>query len=98
MLGMAVCETADGLIQVGVGSGFSDEERHALWDAREDFLAHGLFLEVKSNGLIATESKEWSLFLPRCSGVRLDKTEADDFATVEALSTGAEMLSSVKKA
>ena len=98
MLGMAVCETSDGLIQVGVGSGFSDEERHALWDAREDFLAHGLFLEVKSNGLIATESKEWSLFLPRCSGVRLDKTEADDFATVEALSTGAEMLSSVKKA
>lgn len=98
MLGCAVCETSDGLIKVGVGSGFSDDERHALWDAKEDLLEHGLFLEVKSNGLIATEDGEWSLFLPRCSEVRLDKTEADDFATVQALSTGAEMLSEVRKA
>ena len=98
MLGCAICETSDGLLKVGVGSGFSDDERHALWDAREDLMEHGLFLEVKSNGLIATESREWSLFLPRCSEVRLDKTEADDFSTVEALSTGAEMLSSVRKA
>ena len=98
MLGCAICETSDGLLRVGVGSGFSDDERHALWDAKEDLLEHGLFLEVKSNGLIATEEKEWSLFLPRCSEIRLDKTEADDFPTVEALSTGAEMLSEVRKA
>lgn len=97
MLGMAVCETSDGLVRVGVGSGFSDEERQALWDAQEDLLAKGLFLEVKSNGLIATESGDWSLFLPRCSEIRLDKTEADDFATVQALSTGSEMLESVSK-
>ena len=98
MLGCAICESSDGLLKVGVGSGFSDDERHALWDAKEDLLEHGLFLEVKSNGLIATEDKEWSLFLPRCSEVRLDKTEADDFPTIEALSAGADMLSAVRKA
>ena len=95
MAGAVTVETSDGLIRVNVGSGFSDEERHALWDAKEDLLEKGLFLEVKSNGLIRAEDDTWSLFLPRCSEIRLDKREADDFATVEALSTGAEMLDSV---
>lgn len=98
MAGAVTVETSDGLVRVNVGSGFSDEERHALWDAKEDLLEKGLFLEVKSNGLIRAEDGTWSLFLPRCSEIRLDKTEADDFATVEALSTGAEMLGEVRKA
>ncbi len=98
MAGAVTVETSDGLVRVNVGSGFSDEERHALWDAKEDLLEKGLFLEVKSNGLIRAEDDTWSLFLPRCSEIRLDKTEADDFATVEALSTGAEMLGRVEKA
>lgn len=98
MLGCAICESSDGMLKVGVGSGFSDDERHALWDAKEDLMEHGLFLEVKSNGLIADENGEWSLFLPRCSEVRLDKTEADSFSMIEALSSGADMLSAVRQA
>ena len=98
MAGAVAVESSDGLVQVKVGSGFTNEERQALWDAKEDLLEKGLFLEVKSNGLIRAEDNTWSLFLPRCSEIRLDKTEADDFATVEALSTGSEMLGEVRKA
>ena len=98
MAGAVTVQTSDGLIEVNVGSGFTDEERQALWDAKEDLLEKGLFLEVKSNGLIRAENDTWSLFLPRCSEIRLDKTEADSFEMVEALSTGAEMLGEVRKA
>jgi len=94
MLGAAVCESSDGIVKVGVGSGFSDEERRTLWEDRDALDRKSIFLEVKSNGLISTEDGEWSLFLPRCSEIRLDKTEADDFKTIEALSAGSSILES----
>lgn len=73
MLGGLVCETSDGLLNVRVGSGFSDEERTV---PQEGWI--GKIVEVLYNQKITSKSKDKaSLFLPRISCVRFDKTVAN---------------------
>ena len=88
MLGGFDVKSSDGLVNVSVGSGFSDEQREYFWKNPPI----GQFVEVKSNGLIRAENGEYSLFLPIFANMRPDKTVADDFKTIEELSTGSKML------
>ena len=89
-LGAILCESEDGLVQVKVGSGLSDEDRKTIWDNKDAYL--GKFIEVESNGLILAEDGTYSLFLPRFIEIREDKTEADTYDMIKALSDGSQML------
>ena len=89
-LGAILCESEDGLVQVRVGSGLSDEDRKTIWEHPEEY--KGKFIEVESNGIILAEDGTYSLFLPRFIEVREDKTEADTYDTIKALSDGSQML------
>ena len=77
LMGAIVCESADGLVRVGVGTGFSDEDRS--W-----FMAHkdaviGRIVTVGYNARIKDKNRNGvdSLFLPRFLELREDKDTAD---------------------
>ena len=74
MLGAIVCESADGIIKVNVGSGFNDEHRKTLTE--KDLL--GKIVAVKYNARIQNKSGDESLFLPVFIEIREDKTDADN--------------------
>ena len=89
-LGAILCESEDGLVQVKVGSGLSDEDRKTIWGHPEEY--KGKFIEVESNGIILAEDGTYSLFLPRFIEIREDKMEADTYDMIKALSDGSQML------
>lgn len=72
MIGSLYCESADGIIKVYVGSGFSDEQRKeapsVYWNK---------IVAVKYNARIKNVKGEESLFLPILLEVREDKETAD---------------------
>lgn len=70
MVGALICESADGVIKVDVGSGLSDEDR-----LRTDYV--GKIVAVVYNARIKNKQGEESLFLPRLIEVREDKDQAD---------------------
>jgi ATP-dependent DNA ligase len=73
LMGSVTCITADGGVEVGVGSGFNDEDRKML---PEDIV--GKIITVKYNEVIQDKNKNTkSLFLPIFVELRLDKTQAD---------------------
>lgn len=72
-LGALVCESADGLIKVSVGSGFNDEQRVAL--IASNML--GKVIQVKYNTRIKSKKGADSLFLPIFQSIRLDKHMAN---------------------
>lgn len=73
-LGSFVCESADGLLRVNVGSGFSDAQRDQLWDRNNV----GKIVAVKYNEKITSRGRdEVRLFLPIFIELRDDKDEAD---------------------
>jgi len=81
-MGAIVCATRDGLLEVNVGSGFTDQQRYEIWNAREKFI--GTIVEVKYNEIISTaNSTKESLFLPRFSTIRSDKTEANQLIDLQ---------------
>jgi len=71
-IGSLYCESADGVVKVYVGSGFSDEQRNACPSDYYDKI-----IAVKYNARIKNVQGEESLFLPIYLETRLDKTEAD---------------------
>ena len=73
MLGAIVCESADGVIKVNVGSGFNDEQRKTL--GKEIV---GKIAAIKYNMRIKNRAGEESLFLPIVLEVRDDKEVADN--------------------
>lgn len=73
MLGAIICESADGVIKVRVGSGFNDEQRKTYNADLVDKI-----VAVKYNMRIKNKLGEESLFLPIFIEVRDDKDEADD--------------------
>lgn len=78
-LGALVCESADGKLQVNVGSGFSDALRADIW-ARKDLN----IITVKSNSIMPADNKvHKSLFLPIFVEERLDKSSADSMARIQ---------------
>jgi hypothetical protein len=72
MLGAILCESADGVIKVRVGSGFSDDQRKNLGKEIVDKIA-----AVKYNMRIKNKLGEESLFLPIIVEIRDDKEQAD---------------------
>lgn len=98
-IGTLICESADGMIQVGIGYGLSMEERGLErvdkensslgWKKIEDFDLNkyvGRIITVKFNEVIKAEGKAtWSLFLPAFIEDRDDKTEADSFDKIKKL-------------
>ena len=72
-LGAIICESADGIIKVNVGSGFNDEHRKSYKE--KDIL--GKIVAIKYNARIKNKSGEESLFLPIFVEVREDKDSAD---------------------
>lgn len=72
MVGSLLCRSADGKIEVSVGSGLSDNDRK-----NNQYV--GKIVEVLFNEKLASKdaSKPMSLFLPRLSRVRHDKLVAD---------------------
>jgi|694.fasta_scaffold98602_1 hypothetical protein len=73
MLGAILCESADGVIKVSVGSGFSDEQRKELMKQN---LLDGI-AAIKYNMRIKNKAGEESLFLPIVLEIRDDKEVAD---------------------
>ena len=73
MLGAIVCESADSLLRVSVGSGFNDDQRNRF--KRDDLL--GKIVAVKYNMRIKNKQGEESLFLPVFIEIREDKNIAD---------------------
>ena len=72
MLGAILCESADGVIKVSVGSGFTDEQRKNLGEEIVDKIA-----AIKYNMRIKNKLGEESLFLPIVLEIRDDKETAD---------------------
>jgi hypothetical protein len=73
MLGAIVCESADGIVKVNVGSGFNDAQRKQYW--KENLVDK--IVAVKYNARIKNKTGEESLFLPVFIELRDDKDVAD---------------------
>ena len=73
MLGAIICQSADGVVKVSVGSGFNDAHRKNL--ITEKLLDR--IVSIKYNSRIKNKSGEESLFLPVFVEIRDDKDEAD---------------------
>lgn len=73
LMGSVTCVTADGGVEVNVGSGFNDEDRKMV---AEDIV--GKIITVKYNEIIQDKNcNTKSLFLPIFVEIRLDKDKAD---------------------
>ena len=73
-LGAIICESADGIVKVNVGSGFNDTHRKTYKE--KDLL--GKIVAIKYNARIKNKAGEESLFLPVFVELREDKDIADD--------------------
>ena len=73
MLGAIVCESADGVVKVSVGSGFNDAQRKNYW--KENILDK--IVAIKYNSRIKNKLGNESLFLPVFIEIRDDKDVAD---------------------
>lgn len=72
MLGAILCESADGIVKVRVGSGFNDEQRKNLGQEILDKI-----VAVKYNMRTKNKLGDESLFLPIFMEIRDDKDQAD---------------------
>lgn len=80
-LGALTCSTSDGIITTNVGTGFSDELRENMWNARDTLI--GRFVEIKVNELQYDRDNQPYLFLPVFVETRVDKAEADSFEKIK---------------
>ena len=78
MLGAIVCESADGVVKVNVGSGFNDAQRKTLGKEILDKI-----VAVKYNSRIKNRAGEESLFLPIFIEIRDDKDVADSSGDIK---------------
>jgi hypothetical protein len=78
MLGAIQCESADGVIKVSVGSGFTDADRASIGN---DVI--GKIAAIKYNMRIKNKAGEESLFLPIVLEIRYDKDVADDSNSIK---------------
>lgn len=82
MLGSFFCASSDGLLEVNVGTGFTDAQRKEYFT---DELVDTI-IEVKFNELISSErSNIMSMFLPVAIKLRPDKSEANSLKELEEL-------------
>lgn len=73
-LGAIICESADGVVKVNVGSGFNDDHRKKY--KHQDLV--GKIVAVKYNARIKNKTGDESLFLPVFVELREDKDTADN--------------------
>ena len=94
-LGAAVCSSSDRKVVTGVGTGFSDKERTALWNPN----TVGMIITVRANDIIKERGSDtFALFLPRNVEVRTDKTVADTYERiVEQMNAFVETLEAIGK-
>lgn len=92
-VGALICQTRDGLLEVGVGSGLTD----ALRKMTADYFV-GQIITIKANDITKSETKELqSLFLPRLNykfvEIRRDKSVANSLdEVIEAADSLLELL------
>lgn len=79
MLGAIVCESADGVVKVNVGSGFTEEHRKNYW--KENLVDK--IVAIKYNMRIKNKQGEDSLFLPVFIELRNDKDVADNSKVIK---------------
>jgi hypothetical protein len=79
MLGAIVCESADGILKVNVGSGFSDAQRKQYWS--ENLIDK--IVAVKYNMRSVDKQGKQSLFLPVFIEIRIDKDVADNSEVIK---------------
>jgi len=81
-LGAFLCESECGLLEVSVGSGFSDDQREAYFD--KDYI--GKVISVKYNEVISQEKRvpKYSLFLPVFIELRHDKDTANTLEEIQS--------------
>lgn len=82
-VGSIIYESSEGLINVNVGTGLSDEERKEVWKNRLNYLKK--ISTIKSNDVITNDLNpdKYSLFLPRITKlVRNDKSQPDSYDRV----------------
>ena len=62
---MLICEGQDDgkLIQVNVGSGFTDSDRREYWDSRDSLI--GQVIEVRADAVTQNQDGTYSLRFPR---------------------------------
>lgn len=78
MLGSLICQSSDEMVNVDVGTGFSDELRQTI---TEEII--GAIITVQYNQLINNVNGEYSLYLPRFIEIRTDKLTADDLTKIK---------------
>lgn len=80
-LGALICHSADGLLEVRVGSGLSDVQRELL--PMNSWI--GKIVEIAYNEKIKNkdDNSKWSLFLPRFIEERFDKDVADPISLIK---------------
>lgn len=79
MLGAILCESADGVVKVRVGSGFNDDQRKQYW--KENVVDK--IAAIKYNTRIKNKTGEESLFLPIVLEIRDDKDVADSSKNIK---------------
>ena len=79
MLGAIICESADGVVKVSVGSGFTEEHRKKYW--AENLVDK--IVAIKYNSRITNKQGEDSLFLPVFIELRDDKDVADSSKVIK---------------
>lgn len=83
LMGAIVCESADGKVRVGVGTGFSDEDRRWFMENKDRVI--GKIVSVCYNMRVRDKNRPDvdSLFLPRYVELREDKEVADGSDTIK---------------
>jgi DNA ligase-1 len=79
MLGAITFQSSDGLIEVSVGTGYTDNQRIEWWGELYGLVCNNAIATIRANDVVSSESKPdmMSLFHPRFVEWRTDKTEAD---------------------
>lgn len=79
--GSLICQSSDGLLEVGV-SGFKDDMRQHIWNNINSYM--NSIITVRSNAIMkpTTNNTKYSLFLPRFIEFRNDRTEADSLERI----------------
>jgi DNA ligase-1 len=75
-IGGFICTDSSGILNVKIGSGFTDEDLKTLSETPEEHI--GKICAVQYNVIISDKFGNWSLFLPRFVSIRDDKHEADN--------------------
>lgn len=78
LIGALQCESEDGLLTVGVGTGLTDDDRKKSHDY---YL--GKIISLKYNEKIQSKDGTWSLFLPVYEEVRFDQDSADSLKEIK---------------